>query len=234
MGLDSVELVMEVEDAFNISIPDNEASEIRTIGDMYACVLAKVDKHRAKESCVSQRLFYKLRRCLIEQANVSCNRIRPGEFTEKYFPRRGRNQLWKQFSEKLDLRFPGLRRPLWVIIVPAWLFVVITTCVWFLLEGSVAQKWIEPSLPLFFIWLPIYFVFFLYATRSLAVEIPSHCKTIGGLAKSLVTKNFAKVSEGQFTDADVWNTICMIISEQLNVDIEKLQPETKFVPDLGF
>lgn len=39
MGLDSVELILEVENAFSIRIPDKEAEEIITIRDFTNCVL---------------------------------------------------------------------------------------------------------------------------------------------------------------------------------------------------
>ena len=35
MGLDIVELVMTVEEAFGIDIPDRDAERLRTIGDLY-------------------------------------------------------------------------------------------------------------------------------------------------------------------------------------------------------
>jgi len=34
MGLDSVELVMEVEDAFDVQVPDERACEMRTVRDL--------------------------------------------------------------------------------------------------------------------------------------------------------------------------------------------------------
>lgn len=35
MGLDIVELVMQVESVFGIEIPDADASKLRTVGDLY-------------------------------------------------------------------------------------------------------------------------------------------------------------------------------------------------------
>lgn len=44
-SLDTVELIMEFEKAFNINIPDEEASDkIQTVGDAIAYIQAKVDE----------------------------------------------------------------------------------------------------------------------------------------------------------------------------------------------
>ena len=44
-SLDTVELIMEFEKAFNITIPDEEASaKIQTVGDAIAYIQAKVDE----------------------------------------------------------------------------------------------------------------------------------------------------------------------------------------------
>ncbi len=42
MGLDTVELVMEIEDAFDISIPDDQASKMLTVGDVYEFILERL------------------------------------------------------------------------------------------------------------------------------------------------------------------------------------------------
>jgi hypothetical protein len=39
MGLDTVELVMEVEESFGITIPDGRACQMRTVGDLDAFIL---------------------------------------------------------------------------------------------------------------------------------------------------------------------------------------------------
>ena len=42
MGLDGIELVMEVEDEFGITIPDSDMEEMRTVGDLVAICFDRV------------------------------------------------------------------------------------------------------------------------------------------------------------------------------------------------
>lgn len=44
MGLQGVELVMDVEDAFGIQIPDDVASEVRTVGQLNGVVLSRLSE----------------------------------------------------------------------------------------------------------------------------------------------------------------------------------------------
>jgi hypothetical protein len=54
MGLDTVELVMEIEEAFDISIPDDRASKMLTVGDVYEFILEKTADSTLKSStCLS-------------------------------------------------------------------------------------------------------------------------------------------------------------------------------------
>ena len=39
MGLDTIELVMEVEETFNIDIPDEAAAEMMTVGELYEFIV---------------------------------------------------------------------------------------------------------------------------------------------------------------------------------------------------
>lgn len=70
MGLDSIEILMKVEETFSIKITDREAQQIITVGDFHSAVWRHVtDKH--SEKCQSQRLFYKLRTSFAETFDVS-------------------------------------------------------------------------------------------------------------------------------------------------------------------
>ena len=52
MGLDLVELVMEVEDAFDIEIPDDRTGEMQTVGGLYDFIVeTKGEALSARNTC---------------------------------------------------------------------------------------------------------------------------------------------------------------------------------------
>ncbi len=69
MGLESVELVMAVEDAFEISISDEEAGEIVKVGDFYNLILKLLRKEadsKEGERCLTAHNFIEIQKSLKE------------------------------------------------------------------------------------------------------------------------------------------------------------------------
>ncbi|MCP5143266.1 MAG: hypothetical protein H6978_00415 [Gammaproteobacteria bacterium] len=59
MGLDSVELVLAIEEFFDIEIPDDIASEMRTPGDIYDYLIVAIEKKRfAKTPRVASEVIW--------------------------------------------------------------------------------------------------------------------------------------------------------------------------------
>lgn len=75
-GLDSVELVMAIEEEFGLEIPDNHAARLFTVGDAYDYLRMRLDSTPARE-CLCQKIFYKLRRALINNFQVNRSLIEP-------------------------------------------------------------------------------------------------------------------------------------------------------------
>ncbi len=61
MGMDLIELVMEVEDAFGIQLPDKDCCEIRTVGELHALVAPKLNIN-AHGPCLFMVTFHLLRK----------------------------------------------------------------------------------------------------------------------------------------------------------------------------
>ena len=76
MGLDSVEILVNVENAFGITISNYEAEKISTVGDIHNVVWRSV-QGRQSMRCRSQQLFYRLRYSLINRYKVPSEVIEP-------------------------------------------------------------------------------------------------------------------------------------------------------------
>jgi hypothetical protein len=95
MGLDTVELVMEIEEAFDISIPDERASKMLTVGDVYEFLLEKTADSTLKSSiCLTAVTFYDLRRQL-HSLGLSHSEIRPKTKLDRLIPLTGRRKYWQ-------------------------------------------------------------------------------------------------------------------------------------------
>ena len=81
MGFQDVEMVLEVEEAFDISIDDTEAAAVATVGDLCELVRQKFEESgrsgtAAAAVCRSARVFYSLRRYLIDKLGVPRESVR--------------------------------------------------------------------------------------------------------------------------------------------------------------
>jgi len=78
MGLDSVEIVMAWEESFGISISDDEAMTLRTLGLAVDLIAQKLDaRDEPQRPCLTARAFHRLRDSIINVANVPRESFRP-------------------------------------------------------------------------------------------------------------------------------------------------------------
>ena len=227
MGLDGVELVMEVEDRFKIKIDDEEAERTLTIGELQALVLTKLKGRKVNEYCKSQRTFYSLRRLLSSYVDRPVKKIRPADKTEDFFPLENRREKWDQFSQGTPYRFPKLCRPMRLSKI---LFVIfaLTTFLGLMLFRNHIPVWL--MVVLLFPWAWLFCALTLSFSEPLAVEFPSGCKTLGGLTQSLVALNNGTID---YDGDNVKEILYEMISEQFGVERDTLTAETTFVGDLG-
>src|SRR3954470_21071746 len=77
MGLDVVEFIMAVEDAFGLEIPDSEAALLATPGLVIDYLAAHLPSGGAEAgACLSRRAFYKLRRETCARLGVDRSAVR--------------------------------------------------------------------------------------------------------------------------------------------------------------
>ena len=237
MGLDTVELVMEVEESFGITIPDADAEKIQTVGQLYRYVLSKMDGPTLVTSgCLSAAAFYRLRRRLMGRFRVERRRIRPASALDDLIPKRRRRAEWQQLGEDLGWRLPELHRPDWVWLM--WLAAVIGLAAmeivaWGRLAGF-APGATGLLLFLFLAGSGLLGVLVHWLTSPLATGFPT--ADIRGLIPVVLVANlgtFRINNPHGWTSRDVWEMLVTIIAEQMGVARETLTESTSLVNDLG-
>ncbi|MBG9378415.1 hypothetical protein I5907_19410 [Panacibacter sp. DH6] len=107
MGLDSVEILIKVENTFGIKIPDQEAEQISTVGDFHNAVWRHLSgKHSDK--CKSQNLFYKLRKSFADTFDFSPQKLKLDTSPEEIFPKTNRRRVYLSFADTANLKLPDL------------------------------------------------------------------------------------------------------------------------------
>jgi hypothetical protein len=233
MGLDYVELVMAIENKFAIYISDEEAGNVRTIGDLYRVVLSKVGGESKGEpgQCLTSIAFYRARRGLVDTLGLDRRDVRPSTTLEPILPWRKRRRLWTSIQAKTELRIPSLRHPGWiqVLLIAAGLVAAILT-----LRLSPVRLNVAIAGAVSLLGGLCAGVLLIRITPPLAVALPSGVATVGDLARNILAINYPHLLEevGQQNRRDVWDTLCIIMVEQLGVKANQLLPEASIVDDL--
>lgn len=108
MGLDSVELVIEVEKQFGIQIENEVCEQIRTVDEFTQVIYDRVNLNPS-EKCLTQVLFYKVRQVFISFGAEKRN-IFPHSVIREFLNQENIAFQWKEFSLQLDLKLPDLVR----------------------------------------------------------------------------------------------------------------------------
>jgi acyl carrier protein len=75
MGLDTVELVMAVEEEFSLEIPDSESAKLVRVGDLYRFVLQTL-RHRG-DVVDEDAIWKRLTDVIVAQLRVQPERVTP-------------------------------------------------------------------------------------------------------------------------------------------------------------
>ena len=110
MGLGLIEMVMEMEmeEAFDLSIPDQDAERIRTIGDAIDYVLMR-RSDPGSQFCATQRSFYRIRRGAISSFGVSRDEVAPSTRWDSISTSWKRRWRWNRLCDASGLNLPRPR-----------------------------------------------------------------------------------------------------------------------------
>ncbi len=228
------ELVFELEESFGIEIPDGQASDIVTVGDLYAVLLlATAGRTRNPEACLSARVFRSLRRHLLLHSSglpsPIAGRISPSTPLLQTLPKTRRREAWKRMADDLLIRLPPLCRPRYVTFIGFALSLSISIACFLVLGGSTFSTLV--SVGCFVLTAALVFA----VTQPLATLPDATFDTLRGLTEQVLARNAAKLADRHdtFSHRDVWTILTLILSDQLGVDRNKITPDAHLIRDLG-
>ena len=108
MGLESVELLYEVEEKFGINIPDLEAEKIFAVGDFADAVYRKI-KAAPNQKCLTQIVFYRIRQALVNLGGARED-ISPDSKISDLLVSGNIQAEWERLQQEVQLKFPRLVR----------------------------------------------------------------------------------------------------------------------------
>ncbi|MCH9655956.1 MAG: hypothetical protein K0U86_08420 [Planctomycetes bacterium] len=226
MGLDGVQLVMEIEEEFGITIPDSIYSELRTVGNLVDFCLERI--HASKTvSCPSLTCFLSLRRLVRDVSKDPDLRIRPRDNIEEGLPESDRKQFWRRLPELLKTTPPALRRPPWLrktlglIVLGFGVYLMALTPPWHI-EVLILICCATIALGIILHW----------STIGLRTRTPEGYKTFGEITKRMVGLTIATNPPTDQEYDSVFSIVKRIIVDVLGVDGDEVIPTARFIEDL--
>jgi hypothetical protein len=115
MGLDTVELVMRIEETFGIAIPDSAASRLLTPNDVTDYILTRVEVSDAPLPCLTQKAFHLLRRSFTRTLQTPRKTFRPDATLKSLLPDEGAEDAWASIGREVGVKgWPSAFRPRWL------------------------------------------------------------------------------------------------------------------------
>lgn len=220
MGLDAVELIIEIEDEFQISISDEEAFKCETPNLLTDLVYSRLRKSTS-EVCPSMRGFYIVKKVLIEQLDIPERRIKPETKLDDIINKENRVSIWKNLLSTISngstIHAP-LERPSRVTNS-----ILASTILVFLLLIFAMKEFISP-----FILTCFFHIILNASTKSLCTEFPNKFLLVKDLTRIISTLETKVLSRDE-----VYDLVKDIIIDQLGIKEDKIQPDSHFIKDLG-
>ncbi len=113
MGLDGVELVMELEDRFATSIPDSATEHILTVGQLHSFLMKRICD-RTSGRCQSAAMFYPIRRMLVSDFDIQRSAVVPSASLASLVDAKERYKFWRKLESSVASQLPRLERSHWL------------------------------------------------------------------------------------------------------------------------
>ena len=232
MGLDAVEIVMAIEEAFDIQIEDSEAEYLFTPRDVINLVALKTSGSQAPD-CLTQRAFNRLRSGLIRHGGQMRAGIKPKAKIGELISRDNRRQVIRQILDEIGVvTSPRFVRPGWLIGLIFFGSLAIGISIVFLFLGwdipINSPIIIVPFIAVVSAWLA------LWLTTGMRYELDSSVATVGDLSRWIVARgsSFIAFESSQWTREQITARVREIVIDQLACK-DTYREDARFVQDLG-
>jgi len=223
MGMDSVEIVMEIEDTFGISVPGKEWEQVRTVGELQDVVLKYLPVNRTSQ-CRSAFLFYRIRRSLERISGLERQQITPVLKLSPVFPKKNRSENWNLFSTELGMGLQELQKPLWIDQMNGVTVLCSIVLIWFFFSTFKPIYLIVVACMILLVSL------INIATRSLKNRLPA--KNLKELVRQLIVQD-ALQNGNRLNEEEVRRIILQILSERTGFDVKDIERHHVITDDLG-
>jgi acyl carrier protein len=231
MGLDSVEILVKVENTFGINIPDQEAEKIRTVGDFHNCVWKHL-QGKYSDRCESQSLFYKLRQSVADTFNFPKQAFRSETALDKIFPHNNRRKVYLSFAHANNLELPDLvlTKP-WSIFLSSF---GMATIVGGLILAVVLINFFEYSN--WMLLIPAGGIAMTILLSNILEPFRTNIKpgNVKEFVKEVLSMNYAKlIKENGVNRTEVEIVINHILADMSGLELKEITPEKNIHNDLG-
>lgn len=227
MGLDAIEIVMDVEEHFGITIQDAEAEQIRTVGQFVALLHDRVSAAH-ETPCPTLPAFLKLRTLLRDITGNDTFRMRPCQLIADRLNATYRRHLWGRLPELLGSPPHALRRPKTLRRI---LSISTIALLGIALYSAAA---IDFSFAPLTLAIAAFGIFGLHiVTVSFRTFPPDDWVTFGDVTTKIVGTTSATKHLQLRTVDDILNELRPLIVQALGVDADEVFPNARFVEDLG-
>lgn len=232
MGLDMVEMVMEIEDEFSVRVPDARLAEIRTVGDLCSLV-ASLLQQDGRPICRNVPAFCTIRRGF-QELGLQREQIRTTTPLNSLLQMDSRREFWARLSAATGYQLPELERPpglVWALVVLPVLALagtLLECLTWPQAHGLVVGLFV------ILMGLPLYAILSARLTAPLATCFPHQCATVAGLVREVLRRNDVPLAEEppHPPAASVFPRIRRIVSETLNIPQAEIFEDSRFLEDL--
>lgn len=233
MGLEMVEIMLEVEDVFQIQLSESRLLDCRTVGDMHDLIVEELSKKGMLTGSTrgSLGLFLRFRRELSDICGIPRRTIRPTTLTDTVIHCHNRRAVWTRLSNRLGLELPKLEHS-----EPLRGVALVFSFTGSLIVILLTLDYLNALVALFVLligWLILYQLF-LHGTPLLKSAVPCHCTTLRSLVWAVRRLNHQRLTEqgAGWSRREVWELFQILVAEQLDISPVLVTPDAQWIEDL--